>query len=498
MSQTGTRRLSVAKLIGKGYGRGWFTNCRCRYRVYAGARNTKKSYVMIGLEVLIKIMSDPLRNVLILRQTAGSNRRSTFTTICMLIHHPDPSDPSLSLDPWFDINGTSMVITYRPTGQVILFAGMYPDPTRITSMRMEYGYLTDVYIEEAYELRSWEEWRRVDGTVRGKLPEGYFHQITFCLNPWNRNHWIYEHFFKGRLEDDLDALMGHDYIDWKDEDLILDYGKGLYLHKSTYKVNEFRDTEIYDAAMEELRRVAPEIYKVEALGMWGNSSAATYPEMGPALIVSPERALNERFSCYAIGVDTGLTDGDGKPKTGENARLRSATTMQLLGITADYSRVYCIDEFFWSNEAQLAKKTEPELQTEMVRKLMEWQRKYSRHPDLMRGTALVYVDCADKGYRQGLEVEARRQGLQGVIFQPSAKTVRVVDRVMFIRRIMAYGEFLVTQQCPNLIRELENSRVGEKGEAREDLDDHAINASEYAWIPIITRMRRWGDFKKSS
>lgn len=263
-------------------------------------------------------------------------------------------------------------------------------------------------------------------------------------------------------------------------------------------MNEFRDTEIYDAAMEELRKVAPEIYKVEALGMWGNSSAATYPEMGESLIVPIQKVTAERFSCYAIGVDTGLTDGDGRPKHGDNIRLRSATTMQLFGITMDYGRAYCIDEFFWSNEAQLAKKTEPELQTEMVFKLKEWQMKYRLHPDLMRGTALVYVDCADKGYRQGLEVEGRRQGLTGVIFQPSAKTVRVVDRVMFIRRIMAYGEFLVCDQCPNLIRELTNSRVGEKGEAREDLDDHAINASEYAWIPIINRMKRWKEFKPSS
>ena len=41
------------------------------------------------------------------------------------------------------------------------------------------------------------------------------------------------------------------------------YGKG-YTYISTYKINEFRDG-IYDVAMENLS----EIYKVEALGMWG-------------------------------------------------------------------------------------------------------------------------------------------------------------------------------------------------------------------------------------
>ena len=81
------------------------------------------------------------------------------------------------------------------------------------------------------------------------------------------------------------------------------------------------------------------------------------------------------------------------------------------------------------------------------------------------------------------------------MFVASAKTVRIVDRVMFIRRIMAYGEYLVCNQCKNLIRELTNSRMGENGEIREDIDDHAINANEYAWIPIINRMKRWKDFK---
>lgn len=487
----------MRKLIGKGYSRGWFSVFKGRYRVYAGARNTKKSYVIIGLEVLIKIIKNPLRNVLILRQVGANNRYSTFTTICMLIHCPDPRHPEISLDRYFKINNTGMTITYKPTGQQIIFAGMYPDPTRITSMRMERGYLTDVYVEEAYELKSWDDWRRVDGTIRGKLPAGLFHQITFVLNPWNKNHWIYEHFFKGRLEDNLEELMEKDYIDFRDENLVIDYGKGLYLHKSTYKVNEFRDTELYDLAMEELRRVAPEIYKVEALGMWGNSTASTYPEMNDSLIVPIQAIMKESFACYSIGIDTGLSNGDGRIKKNEEGvkKLRSATTMQLVGISSDYERMYCIDEFFHSNEGQLVEKTEPELQEEIIKTLLEWQKKYKTHPDLMGGVTVCYVDNADKGYRQGLEVEARRQGLRNVLFVASSKNVHIIDRVMFIRRIMAYGEYIICSQCQNLIRELKNARQGENGEVREDFDDHAINANEYGWIPLKDRIRRWKDFK---
>lgn len=41
-------------------------------------RNTKKSYDMIGVEPLIKIMSDELRNVLICRKNDSDLRQSAF------------------------------------------------------------------------------------------------------------------------------------------------------------------------------------------------------------------------------------------------------------------------------------------------------------------------------------------------------------------------------------------------------------------------------------
>ena len=117
------------------------------------------------------------------------------------------------------------------------------------------------------------------------------------------------------------------------------------------------------------------------------------------------------------------------------------------------------------------------------------------HPDLMKGIIMVYVDCADIGYRQGLELEARRQGLFNVKFMPSTK-IRIQTRVDFIRLIMAYGEYLVCSNAQNLIRETKNSRRGENGKAREDIDDHAINASEYSWVSFINKLKRWKQFKE--
>lgn len=481
--------LSMYELIGKGYTRGWWKNCKCRYRAFKGARNTKKSYDICGIEIIDKILTDERRNVVVVRETFNTHRHSTFPRLLKLINQ-------MGLREYFDIKNSEMTITYKPTGQVILFKG-FDNPEKLTSIEVVYGYLTDVYVEEAFEIDDYEAWRVFDGSIRGMLPDGLFHQITFCFNAWNIDHWLYEKLFKGRLEDDVNYLLTHKYQDYMNENEIIEggYGKGVYLHISTYKINEFRDIETYDKVMEELRERAPEIYKVEALGCWGNATESTYPEFNESLVKTRQEINKMEYSCYAIGIDTGLSNGQGQIKSGKDVRIRSATTMQMVGITSDYSKLCCIDEFFYSNEKELVKKTEPQLMEEIIDKLIEWMRVYQDHRTIMKGVIPVYVDCADIGFRQGLELVAKKRGLFNVMFTGSTK-IRIQTRVDFIRLIMAWGEYLISDACKNLIREIKNSRKGEKGEVREDFDDHAINSNEYAWQPLINRLRRWKTFKE--
>ncbi len=481
-----TKYLSMYKLMGKGYTRGYWKNCHCRYRAFKGARNTKKSYDICGYEIIDKILSDERRNVVVVRATFNTHRHSTFPRLLKIIY-------SMGLKDYFDVKQSEMTITYKPTGQVILFKG-FDNPEKLTSIEVVYGFLTDVYVEEAFEIDDYEAWRVFDGSIRGDLPDGLFHQITFCFNAWNIDHWLYEIFFKGRLEDDVNYLLEHPFQDYKNEDEFLEYGRGIYLHISTYKINEFRAKE-YDITMENLREKAPEIYKVEGLGCWGNATESTYPEFNDSLVKPRQEINNMAYSCYAIGIDTGLSNGQGQIKHGKDVRIRSATTMQMVGITNDFNKLCCIDEYFYSNEKELIKKTEPQLMEEIIDKLIEWKNLYQNHPTIMKGVIPVYVDCADIGFRQGLELVAKKKGLFNVMFQGSTK-IRIQTRVDFIRLIMAWGEYLISESCKNLIREIKNSRKGEKGEVREDFDDHAINSNEYAWQPLINRLRRWKTFKE--
>jgi phage terminase large subunit len=509
-NKNGQDYISMDRLIGKGYTKAWFTNCHCRYRLFCGARSTKKSKVIIGYEPIFKILSDPRRNVLIARQNDSDNRQSTFENICGCII-------DLGLEKDFKISKNPLTIEYLATGQQIIFRGLN-NPTSLNGITFAHGYFSDAYIDEAFEISSYDDFRKLDGSIRGKLPPDMFFQITMCFNAWDGDSWLNEVFFKNRLEDDYTTLDNPKvtYMDYYDPDFIGPYGRGLYLHKSTYKINEFRHPD-YDLSAEEMKRKAPEIYKVEYLGMFGNTSAAVYPEWNDSLKVPLQEILrkdsNNRdvysFTEFSIGIDTGLSDGTGHIKKvlkneDPSIKVRSATSMTLNAVTSDLNKVITLNEYFHSNNpSDNMYNTDnrenlglPAQADAIIKYIIKWIRYYeSTSLYLMKGQINVYVDSGDLGFRQMLEMKANEYGLYNISFMASTK-LSIQSRVDFDRLLMAYGDWIITEDCPNLIRELKNARKGKKGEAREDGNDHALTATEYAKAPLLPILRRWKTFKQ--
>ena len=210
----GEQAISMAKLLGKGYTRAWFTNCHCRYRLFCGARSTKKSKDIMGYEPIFKILTDPRRNILIARQNDSDNRQSTFENIwgCII---------DLGLDNVFKISKNPLMIEYLKTGQQIIFRGLN-NPTSLNGITFSHGYFTDAYIDEAFEIPSFDDFRKLDGSIRGRLPKDLFFQITMCFNAWDGDSWLNQEFFKNRLEDDYATLDRDDvtYMDYYDPDFV--------------------------------------------------------------------------------------------------------------------------------------------------------------------------------------------------------------------------------------------------------------------------------------
>lgn len=512
INKNGQKVLSMNKLIGRGYTKAWFTNCRVRYRLFEGARSTKKSKVILGYEPIFKVLSDHRRNVLVVRKNDSDNRQSTFENICGCV-----SD--LGMESAFKISKNPLTIEYTKTGQQIIFRGLN-NPTSLNSLTFSHGYLTDVYIEEAFEVDSFEDFRKLDGSLRGKLPEGLFLQITLCFNAWDGESWLYEEFFKNRLEDDYATLDRPDvtYMDYYDPEFIGPYGRGLYLHKSTYKINEFRDMENYDAAAEEMRRKAPEIYKVEFLGMFGNTGSACYPEWNDSLMLPLNQIIGKNpqtlrpimgFADFAIGIDIGDSDGAGHvvkvlKNEDPNKKVRAATTMALCAITSDFNKLITIEEYFHSNnKSDNIWNTDdredlglPQQADRLIEYIVRWINAYSDSGTiLMKGTINVYVDSASPGFRDLLEMSAKKYGIFNLRFIGSTK-ISIQSRVDFYRLLMAMGDFIISDKCKNLKREIKASRRGKKGVPREDGNEHLLNSQEYATIPMLPSLKRWKTFKQ--
>lgn len=508
--RNGVREVSIQKALGKCYNNGWFTNTKnIRYRLFKGARNTKKSFDMLGIEPIIRMISDDITNILVVRKNDVDNRNSTFAGLTRAI-----SD--LGLDDQFKTRTQPLEIEHS-SGRKIIFAGMN-NPTSLNSIAFKVGYLTAVYIEEAFEIDSYDAFVKLDQSVRAGMAydeEGNLvaldvpQQITMCFNAWSDATWLYEEFFKGRLEDDPEYLETHKYADYKDESFVGPGGTGLYLHISTYKANEFRNRAQVDVAAEEMRKANYGYYKTLFLGCWGAAGDTTYPEFGPANLISEEDASAERYSAFAIGIDTGLSAGDGsriRIKKGEDGskRVKSATVATLVGIVGDYRRVVAIDQYYHSNDkaySDLNTDCPDELDinaqaTAVISAIQGWTSKWRdarssvKGDLLMKGAVDVYVDSADVGFRQVLEIKAREMRLFNCRFMASTKTP-IQGRVDFERLMMSYGDLLVAPGCRNLSRELKASRRDPKTGLRENLDDHAINSFEYGLAPFRNGFARW-------
>jgi phage terminase large subunit len=85
-------------------------------------------------------------------------------------------------------------ITYIPTGQKILFRGL-DDGLKVTSISVPKGVLCWVWIEEAYEISNEDDFNKLDMSIRGEVPEGYFKRIMITFNPWSATSWLKARFF---------------------------------------------------------------------------------------------------------------------------------------------------------------------------------------------------------------------------------------------------------------------------------------------------------------
>lgn len=262
--------ISLQEAVGGGYADFWHTEKR--YRVCKGSRGSKKSKTA-ALNLIYRLLNYPLSSALCVRRYSNTLRDSVFSDLRWAIHR-------LGLDAMFDCTVSPLQIVRRGTGQKILFRGL-DDGVKITSISVEKGVLCWVWIEEAYEIASEDDFNKVDFSIRGEVPEGYFKQLTLTFNPWSAESWLKKRFF-----DAPDANTFVKTTTWECNEWLSDSDRALFC---------------------EMRRRDPRRYRIEGAGEWGMAEGRIYTDVTYAAV--DVDTLRRREGVHAVfGLDFGFTD----------------------------------------------------------------------------------------------------------------------------------------------------------------------------------------------
>lgn len=227
--------ISPAKTIGGGYNKFWHN--KNFYRVVKGSRGSKKSKTT-ALNFIYRLMKYDWANLLVVRRFSNTNKQSTYTDLKWATNQ-------LGVTHLFKFNDSLPEITYKPTGQKILFRGL-DDPLKITSITVENGILCWAWFEEAYQIETFDKFSTVVESIRGSIDDSdFFKQITVTFNPWSERHWLKPTFF--------------------DEDTKLN---NTFSYTTTFRVNEWLD-DVDIARYEDLYRTNPRRARIVCDGDWG-------------------------------------------------------------------------------------------------------------------------------------------------------------------------------------------------------------------------------------
>ena len=199
-----------------------------RYLVFYGGGSSGKSY-FIAQRFIYKLLHQNRCNLLVVRQTGDTNRRSTFPLLKQVISN-------WNLAEHFKVNESDMRIVCKLSGNEVAFAGL-DDVEKIKSITFANGELTDIWVEEATETQE-ADINQLKVRLRGGKSKK---QIVLSFNPVNIQHWIKGHF--------------------------IDSGLATVCF-STYKDNKFL-TDDDRKALEDLKHIDEYTYEVYCLGKWG-------------------------------------------------------------------------------------------------------------------------------------------------------------------------------------------------------------------------------------
>lgn len=135
-----------------------------------------------SLEGVQELLRDPMANMMVLRKVAETLRSSVYPQVEWAIE-------KLGLTEYFRFGLSPMEITYKPTGQKIMFRGA-DRPEKLKSIKLKSGYFKIVVFEETPEFNGMEEIRMIEQSLIRGVPR------AFSIKPYNppktQSAWVNE------------------------------------------------------------------------------------------------------------------------------------------------------------------------------------------------------------------------------------------------------------------------------------------------------------------
>ena len=428
----GKKIVSLPEVVGRGYGTFW--NWKGRYRAVKGSRASKKSKTT-ALWFITNMMKYPDANTLVVRKTYRTLKDSCFTELKWAIHR-------LGVDAFWDVKESPLEMTYKPTGQKIYFRGL-DDPLKVTSITVDQGCLCWMWIEEAYEISSEDDFNMLDESIRGAVPEGsdLFKQITLTFNPWNEHHWLKKRFFDNPDDETLALTTNYMCNEWLDS----------------------ADRKVFET----MKKQNPRRYRVAGLGDWGIVDGLVY-----------EKWKEEAFEIISKADFLDLDEAEQKAKNYVfKESVKSAFGLDF-GYTNDPAALFV--GFIDTKDKKIY------VYDEMYAAGLSNERIANNVQSMGYGKERIIADSAEpKSIDQlkglGLKVKGAEKGKDSVN-----------HGIQFIQDY----EIIIHPRCVNFLTEISNytwdkDKLGNKLNRPIDDFNHLMDAMRYALEKFIAKGGRW-------
>jgi PBSX family phage terminase large subunit len=348
-------------------------------------------------------------------------------------------------------NGLDCLYIQTKTGQkIVLMAG---GKDAISYRNIKGFSLGSVYVTEANECHQTFIQECMDRTLASKD-----RKIFFDINPKSPRHWFYVDFLDFQDKQKAEGRnKGYNY-----EHFTIWDNMSLSDEQLTERLNTYDKTSLW--------------YQADILGKRTAASGRIYTGWTAENVKSPKYIAEKlRLVEFAIGVDIGGTD---------------ATVATLVGYTHQYNETVLVDGYYHKQGKNVGM-THAQYAKEIVDKIEEWVDRYPRV-----AAAPVFVESADKLFRQALSNELRDRGFYRMVISPSYKKDGIIDRIRLHNILVQQDRLIVSSHMKHWILAYENAVWNddefEKGEW-ERVDDGSypvdcLDSCEYATQPYKPKL----------